>query len=84
MDAKKLVRDIAQALKSTYKQDVSILEKAIEDLGIQITKMDQSIKNHEGIIKSLEKKDENVINNNKKLEQRISLLEKGLRARASE
>ncbi|XP_028162763.1 uncharacterized protein LOC114354540 [Ostrinia furnacalis] len=79
IDADKLVEDISREVKKTFREEISGLETSLEYLSEQLTTMEQSIKKQDTRIKELENKNYDLINQNKNLELRVSVLEQGHR-----
>lgn len=75
LDTRKLVQDISREMKKTFKEEIRSLEASLEFLSDQISTMEQSLKAQDGAIKVLESKNQDLLNKNRNLELRVSVLE---------
>jgi predicted XRE-type DNA-binding protein len=78
LDTRKLVQDISRELKKTFREEIKSLEASMEFVTDQLSTMEQSILKQNGIIKELENINHDLINKNKNLELRVSVLEQGM------
>jgi hypothetical protein len=75
LDTRKLVQDISREMKKTFKEEMRNLEASLEFLSDQISTMEQSLRAQDGAIKVLESKNLDLLNKNRNLELRMSVLE---------
>ncbi|CAK1586368.1 unnamed protein product [Parnassius mnemosyne] len=79
IDTQKLIRDLSQELKKTFREEIVNLETSIDFLGDQLSTIDQTLKKYDNKIKELENKNQDLQNKNKNLELRVSIVEQEIK-----
>lgn len=75
IDTRKLVQDISRELKKTFREEIQGLEASLEFVTDQLSNMEQRVLKQNASIKELENKNQDLLNKNKNLELRVSVLE---------